>query len=305
MTPISHDLGALVVRLRALQPLTIRQHMGRAVQQFALDIVRQRDPALSDQLHTEGHAPKAYAASGLLSEGERGLAPGELAALWGDVTPGRPAWVRIVGLNRAVLDTLAHFAAEPPATVEIDRHHWEVVEVTWAHPWAGRTRYTELIRTVMTAPIPRDLRLHFAMPTAFHSNGINVPLPIPALVFNSLATRWTAFTNAQLPEEFAPFVDYCVMLSRHHTETRILTLKQNSKQIGFVGEAAFTLARRNEKLDTLQPQLAERIARHHDSLAQTLALLAAFAFYSGIGIKTTTGMGMAQACLACRNSPGF
>jgi CRISPR/Cas system endoribonuclease Cas6 (RAMP superfamily) len=70
-----------------------------------------------------------------------------------------------------------------------------------------------------------------------------------------------------------------VMVSRHRIETSILNFKQGSRQIGFVGEVLFGVQR------GLIPPEAQA----------GLGLLAAFAFYSGVGIKTTTGMGMARA----------
>lgn len=287
------DLGALVLTLRAARPTAVQNHLGRAVQQFCLDAISRTDPALAAQLHEEGHAARPYAVSGLLR-------PGGTQAIWGAVSAGDGAWLRLVGLRREVVAALEVFASQPPPTIELDYAPWEVEAVTWdtaAHPWAGRAHYAALIRQGLTASPPRQVALEFASPTAFHSDGLNVPLPVPASVFGSLAARWRDFTGAPLPEELSPFVQHFVMLSRYRTETRILSFKQGSRQVGFVGEVSFTVAGRNAALEKNQPELAGALSARHADLARTLGLLAAFAFYSGVGIKTTAGMGMGRESL--------
>jgi CRISPR-associated endoribonuclease Cas6 len=286
----SDDLGAFVCVLRATRPLTIQQHMGRAAQQLCLDLIGRADPALAEELHGEGHAAKPYAVSGLLS-------PAETQPVWGAVSPGDHAWLRLVGLRQDVVAALETFADQPPASIELDRAMWDVESVvrdSTAHPWAGRATYGALLRTYQFVAPAVDLALEFAAPTGFHSNGLNVPLPEPSRVFDSLLRRWNDLSGCILPDGLEQFVTWQVVLSRYRAETRILSFKGGSKQVGFVGQATFHIVTRNTQFERTDPDLDASLAADHDDLARALGLLAEFAFYCGVGIKTTTGMGMVR-----------
>ena len=286
------DLGALVITLRAMRTLTIRQHMGRAAQQLCLSLVRRVDPALSDDLHAT-HQVKPYAVSGLLR-------PGSTRPVHGTLAQGARAWVRLVGLRADVVAALDAFAQHPPAMTNFDRVAWQVERVTWAeHPWAGRATYAGLIRHHQAAPPPSALRFQFATPTAFSSADLNIPLPDPVRVFESLSNRWHALSAFPLPESMSDFVRHFVPLAEYRAHTQSLRLK--TPEIGFCAEQVkFTIKRRvsvGAGLRRNKPELAQALDAlnaQRDDLAQALALLADFAFFCGVGIKTTTGMGMVR-----------
>jgi len=283
------DLAAYVVRLRAPRALSIENHMGRAVQQLGLDLVHRVDPALSEALHALSQT-KPYAVSGL-------LLPDSTRAVWGRVEPGDRAWVRLVGSRAEVVAALDRSLERAPAEVEIDHVRWQVESVSRdgaEHPWAGRATLADLVQHHRTADPPNKLTLEFATPTGFHSAGLNVPLPQPALVWGSLLRQWNDLSPLPLPDDLTPFVAWQVMLNRYRAETQILRFKQGSQQIGFSGQATFAIASRNEQLERSDPALAERLSVQRDELARALGLLAEFAFYCGVGIKTTTGMGMVR-----------
>lgn len=284
------DLAAYGLRLRAPHALTVENHMGRAVQQLVLDLVRRVDPSLSEALHALSQT-KPYAASGL-------LLPESARPVLGKLAVGDRAWVRVVGLSSEVVAALDRSLERAPAEVEIDRVRWQVESVgrdSAEHPWAGRAALTDLIQHHRAADPPGKLTLEFATPTGFHSGGLNVPLPQPALVWGSLLRQWNDLCPLPLPDDLTPFIAWQVMLNRYRAETQILRFKQGSQQIGFTGQATFAIARRNEQLERSDPALAERLSAQGDELARALGLLAEFAFYCGVGIKTTTGMGMVRA----------
>ncbi len=96
-----------------------------------------------------------------------------------------------------------------------------------------------------------------------------------------------------LPEDLLVFVDNLVMLSRHEVESRVPPFKNGSRQVGFTGQATFTIARKNDGLRKYDKALAQTL-EGRDDLARVLGMLADFAFYSGVGIKTSQGMGMVR-----------
>ena len=283
----THDLGAFVINLRVTRPLSIRQHMGRAGQQLCLAIMQDVDPLLSEEQHRPNQT-KAYSVSGLLR-------PDDDMPVWGDVTYEDRAWLRLVGLRADVVQALAHFAQNPPTTIEIDRDRWHIESViAEQHHWAGQASYALLVREHQQIVPPSKIELVFAAPTSFHRDGLNIPVAEPSLVWGSLLRQWNYLSGFPLPETLTAFIRWHVMLSRYRAETQILNFKQGSQQIGFVGQAAYTIKTRSEALEKADPALDETLQRQHADLARSLALLAAFTFYSGIGIKTTTGMGMVR-----------
>ncbi len=264
--------------------------MGRAVQQLALSIVRQQDrarqriPPLSDQIH-DTHELKPYAVSGLLQ-------PDRASPVHGPVKPGDRAWIRIVGLNS---ELLADFTQ--PVVQELDGAAWSLdgfFTDTTAHPWSGQTTYLALVKQAEDAPLPEKIDFEFASPTAFRSRGNTVPLPIPALVIGSLIERWNNFGPFRLPDLLTQFVEQQVVVHHYETETRILTFKQGSYQVGFIGRVTFEVLPRNRSLQDANPTLARALAAEYENLARAAGLLADFAFYSGVGMKTAQGMGMAR-----------
>lgn len=286
------DLGALVILLRATHPLTIREHMGRAAQQLCLDLVRQADSALADELHATCQV-KPYAVSGL-------LLPDLTRPVEGRVAPGNEAWVRLVELRADVVAALDVVAQHPPATVNFDRVSWEITRATWNdHPWAGRATYAELVQRHQTAPPPDAIWFEFATPTAFSSADLNIPLPDPMRVFESLLNQWHTLSTFPLPESLMDFVRHFVPLTEYDAHTEKLMLK--TVEIGFCAEQVkFTIKRRvsvGNSLRRNKPDYArelDALNAQRDDLARAIALLVDFAFFCGVGIKTTTGMGMVR-----------
>jgi CRISPR-associated endoribonuclease Cas6 len=104
---------------------------------------------------------------------------------------------------------------------------------------------------------------------------LNMPLPWPRLVFQSLANKWNAFAPMQLWINWADF-DRQVTVARFDLKTKLLDFG-GFRQVGFVGECWFLI----------DPEA--RVPLRH-----ALYTLAQFAFYAGVGRKTTMGMGMVR-----------
>lgn len=296
-TPAQYDLGALVVKLRALVPFHAARHMGRAVQQFGLAQIGCVDPTLAEYVHDSTTA-KPFTVSGLMN--------GD-AAIHDQCDPGQPAWIRLTALSAPVVAALEarredlnrQLESGERVIVELDRQPWKLESIGWENAeWSGRTSYQALIDSHRFArPAPR-LGLHFITASAFRTRGTNLPLPVPALVFGSLLSRWQTFTAHRLrdlpDDQVDAYLTHCIHLSRHDIQTVLYHGKQGGKQIGFVGRTTFELVRRNPQLQRSDEALAALLEREYIWMARLVNLLADFAFYSGIGLKTTTGMGMVR-----------
>ncbi|NLF75034.1 MAG: hypothetical protein GX573_05000 [Chloroflexi bacterium] len=98
---------------------------------------------------------------------------------------GDRAWVRVVGLR---------------TEVEIDHIRWQVESVSREsaqHPWARHEALTVLSQRHRAADPPGKMTLEFTMPTGFHSAGLNVPLPQPALVWGNLLRQWNDLSRCR------------------------------------------------------------------------------------------------------------
>lgn len=283
------DLGSYVLKLRSLQPLKIENHMGRASQELALRIIDRHDPALAQSLHDSDEL-KPFTTSGLLRAGST-----RSAYDW--VRPGESFWVRFTALEKGVIEAFERFATRPPGEIEYDNRQWGVEAMVTdpeAHPWAGRAHFADLLG-LSTPPVPSPkITLNFASPTSFRSKGVDVPLPIPWLVFHSLSERWQVSIPIPLPDSLLDFVEQFVVLTRYQLETSIIGGKNASKRIGFMGETTFSLMVDNDSLKKHDPALHQTLSAHRPELLQALSTLVRFAFFSGVGRQTTTGMGMCK-----------
>ncbi len=132
--------------------------------------------------------------------------------------------------------------------------------------------YVQLVDEASDKPF---ISFSFTSPTSFkRTGGYFTPLPQPELVFSSLLDRWNAFAPFRLPETLYDTMHAEIVIDHTNIQTEILTFAKGQKGIipGFTGRVTYRLLCRP----------AER--RYLHALAQ-------FAQYSGVGVKTTVGMG--------------
>ena len=157
-----------------------------------------------------------------------------------------------------------------------------------ANSWASYSSFADL--SASTA-VHREYAFEFVSPTAFSMGQkswgkvMNL-LPEPTYVFESLAKQWEVFAPAHLriaasdlnPRDFVNWCAESLIVARYRLETRYLPSNKFA-QPGFQGTITYELKRAQ----------ASREARW-------LTPLAHFALFSGVGYKTSMGMGQAR-CL--------
>jgi CRISPR-associated endoribonuclease Cas6 len=266
-------LTSLILHLQAPHDKKLPASLGRAGHALFLRLVGRREPALAEELHA-GEGPKPFTVSNLV------LGKREAGGL--HLQAGQEGWLRFTGLTAPVSRQLQALAEQPPETVELDGYPLAVTGATLDpahHPWAGQISYQELAAPFLLggqSQPGRRIRLEFVSPTTFKSQGRYLPLPLPELVFGSLLDRWQAFAPIALSPELRRLAGEAVALSRYQTRTRSLPYKQGGLQIGFVGPVIFTVLSRDRYW------------------LNALHLLAHFAFYSGVGYQTGTGLGQVR-----------
>ena len=280
-------LLSFVFSVSPTQPITVANHMGRAVQQFALrKIFEPYSSSLSASLH-DSNGIKPYTVSSLFHSNSA-------RPLQQRITASDSAWFRITTVGEEVSNALHAWSNAMPAVIEIDQQYWQVHGVAKSsveHPWAAETNLGNLIQSHHAAPPPRFLTLEFVSPTSFHSESLHVPLPIPSLVFQSLIDRWISLTPFALNDYLLFFAKQFIEVAGVSIDTRSVMLK-NDPIVGFEGKVKYAIKRTNEGLTRLEPAIADELSRVHDDLVRSLALLTDFGFFCGVGTKTAAGLGM-------------
>jgi CRISPR-associated endoribonuclease Cas6 len=272
-------LISIVLTLTTDRPATLPAELGRANYTALLARLRSMDPALAAEVH-DGNGPKPLTCSGILDPDLRGENV--------TVRPGQAYHVRVTGLTERMSEALVTtLLVNPPSEWDIGHHQFRVEGITCdpaRHPWAGQDSYTALAKRIETHhrqhyALPRTVQLEFLSPTAFRSQEMQIPVPMPALVFGSLLDRWHTFGGLPLDPATRAFTEQAVAISDYQLESRRVPHKDGAFRVGGIGRVAYTL-RSNDPY---------RLA--------VMGVLADYAFYAGVGVQTASGMGQ------CRRLP--
>jgi CRISPR-associated endoribonuclease Cas6 len=266
-------LLSLTLFLKPGQDDVLPNALGRAAHACFLSLVSKFDASFASQLHNAPEKPFSVS----LLHGP--------ATVHGDA-PGSPKeplyWLRFTSVHKELSLLLWELHPNDIASVSLSHVEFEVNGIAKQeeeHPWAGQSTYEELYNNGLVRAKRGEhlIGLEFASPTSFRlvNSRLNMPLPWPRLVFQSLAEKWNAFSPIPLWLDWPAF-DRQVSVARHHLETRMLDFGRY-RQVGFVGECWYLIDRSADL-----------------RLRQTLHALAEFAFYAGVGRKTTMGMGLVR-----------
>jgi CRISPR-associated endoribonuclease Cas6 len=269
---------AVVVNLIAASDGALPLTQGALAHAAFLDLVRAADPDLAAYFHGQ-NARQPFTISPLRDL--PGGGPGESGYR---LRAGNRAALRLTLLDpdlfMAFLKRL--LAAGPNLRLRIGDVTFAVegaIGAPGSHPWAGYTTAGELRKA---AGMEQRIRMFFASPTAVSLGGKGpakqrmVLIPIPQYVFASLRGAWNRLTGDEIPIGFEEWVADCVFVREvRNWQTAVYQLKRGVHPGGY-GDVTF------EALDPAPTFL------------HLLNLLADFAFFSGVGSKTTMGMGQAR-----------
>ena len=275
----SNTLYSVVLTLSPVAAVTIGKTMGHQVHAAFLAAVREADPELAELLHSAASTARPFTVSPLQSP-----APARDGMI--HLHPEAECWLRLTLLKTPLYERFMSRFLQPGGRplVRLGRAELlvrEILTTPGAHPWAGYTTWAEL---VAAARDDTEITLRFRSPTAFGFGqkawGKKVVLlPDPALVFGSLGRSWNQHVPPDLRldrDELGTYAaEHVVVKQIGALKTQMLQFR-NSPQVGFVGDVTYGLMGD----DAL--------------LCRQLNAMAAFAFYAGVGMKTTMGMG--QCC---------
>ena len=273
-------LVSIVVELVSKRNVSLPPHLGRANHAALLRQIGMFDPALSRRLHDlEGAKP--FTCSSILGATPR------RDEVW--VEGGRPYTIRFTGLNAEVSEAIKRCWLEtPPDAWVLDDHLFRVNRVLVDGSdggWSGQSTYTALVDRYLEQPALAAPRLTFelASTTAFKSDNVTMPLPLPDLVLGSLANRWQAFSHAPVRVAMRQFAAQHVAVSWFDLHSQAVDQKNRALRIGATGRVAYQVL--------------------NDDYLLTANILADFALYAGVGVQTAAGMGQCRR-LAPRTQSG-
>jgi CRISPR-associated endoribonuclease Cas6 len=270
---------SLVLNLLPQSPIPPQYLTGRHLHALFLTLVSSVDSTLGDRLH-DSTADKAFILSPLqtnspLLKGGRGGSKLQYSHQQ-PIPAGTPCWWRISLLDDTLFSKLTQLwlNLNPNCPWHLGPADLYITSIQGTpqsiQPWANASTYAQLYEEASDRN--SSINLSFSTPTAFRQGQYDTTLPTRESVFNSLLSRWNKYSGIELNQIaiesiFPSFVNI-------HTE---ILADSRSKFIGIIGEVNYKI------LGAIEPIQIKQINA-----------LADFALYSGVGRKTTMGMGMAR-----------
>lgn len=280
MTHPPPDLYALIIRLVAAQDGRLRATQGHLAHAAFLDMLRQADAPLAERLHNSP-GRKPFTVSAL-----EGFGRGHDGHLF--IEAGQEGWLRVTLLDSRLFAPFIGFflRGDPRVALRLEQTLFQVSAVLstpGSHPLAGYDSLADLRHRWDATPLTQahdTVALAFRSPTAFSLRGgpgtgrrMHV-LPDPPLVFGELAGYWDRLTGDDTQAAVRDFAAADVVVSRYDLATHMGDYGGGRLHVGFAGRVAF------EILNPAHPDLTRHLNR-----------LADLAFFTGVGSKTTMGMG--------------
>jgi len=141
-------------------------------------------------------------------------------------------------------------------------------------PWAGRILTSDFIRKAKTKEREEFWIEHYS-PTSFKRGDSHIPLPVPELMIQSVYRQMPSEIKAEIHADPAALAD--VLQLKEHRLRSVYNRKNYGSVVSFNGKTRWQIDKRASQDEK-----------------EAIWILFDFAFYSGIGVKTTQGMGMCR-----------
>ena len=267
---------ALIIHLQAQRPARLPATQGQLAHAAFLAMVRSVNPPLAQALHDFPDRK-----------------PFTLSPVWGlpparqgqhTIRAGQTLRLRLTILDATIFDAFMQKIFQAPhQTIRLGDAPFLITQILGApdsDPWAG---YATPEALAQQASRERRITLAFASPMAIGVGKSDagkprrIILPIPRYVWASLRSSWNKLTGQPIPAAFETWVENNVVVARVTSwRTSMFRFGEKKLQIGGSGSVTF------EALD------------QDPAMLFLWNLLADFAFYAGVGVKTGMGMGVVR-----------
>lgn len=232
------------------------------------EVLRDYSEKVADFIHNGNRKHKPFSLSGIL---ERKTKTERKSLL----DSGENASFRVSILDEKLIpDTLAAFGKALNLKTELSLANRRTIikNINYKEgstPWARSSLYPKLFEEAK--PLEK-IKLKFFSPTSFRSKGKQCTIPETPLIFGSLLDKWNSFSGIRFKD--AP-IDNLEQVFPSQFELRSELVEfSNYKIIGFKG--------------TVEYRLGKEFTKEEKRIINTLA---DFAFFAGVGYKTTMGIG--------------
>jgi CRISPR-associated endoribonuclease Cas6 len=272
---------SLLINCSPTVNVPISHVQGTSIQAMFLHLIQQVDASLMLRLHDEpGYRPFTLSPLGIYGES------GQFQGYWLPhdylIRADSACYLRVTLLDDELFPVFSrYFEAVPTPNFLLGETLFHVTEVLDTadtdNAWSRHQSYAELIDRALRCQRRRTLRLRFSTPTSFRQGNLDLPLPLPKLVFQSYKRRFETFYDVEFLPDFEQRVEYHVGIANlRYIQTAMISIK-NVRSIGFTGNVTFLIHKQ------APPELLFQIN-----------LLAEYAFFCGTGKKTVLGMGQTR-----------
>jgi len=277
---------AIVIHAFPKTDLPVAHAQGKILHGLFYEILQKASAAKGDEVHSAAGL-KPFSTALLLNERQRRAEY---------IRAGEELKVRFTFLDDSLYPLLArYFLSATDLSFDLVRTELTVTRILSTpqsgEEWAGCASFEDIY--VNASDTEKQFTFQFATPTFFKRGGgpaypdLLVPLPLPDLVFGSLLRNWNQFSPSSFVEAnlLKEICSHHLEMTHHRITSQLawLVFQRDDGQYrtmtfpGFVGSCSFRL-----------------VQLHDRTVIKTLNALADFAFYAGVGAKTTMGFGVAR-----------
>ncbi|ACK70151.1 CRISPR-associated Cas5e family protein [Gloeothece citriformis PCC 7424] len=257
----AYKLYSIIIELGAARSGNPPATLGRAIHAQVLHWIQLGDPQLAETIHTSQNPPISLSGLQGNRRKEKNYAGDRfyfrICFLQGHLIQPLLKGIEAWGEEKLILGQF-------PFVIR------QCYFLSGTHSLARSTDYENLVNH---SPVSQTISLSFLSPTSFKQQKHIQLLLTPDLVFNSLLRKWNSFA----PEELHfPLIEWDGFVSAFDLRSYALKM-EGGAEVGSQGWVKYCFS------DSEQARIA--------------SILAQFAFYSGVGRKTTMGMGQVQLLL--------
>ena len=256
--------NSIVIEMRALSEGIIKLYPGQKLHAVFLRIVNEVNIELSEKLH-ENELDKSFTVSSLIGcdiEKEN------------MIYKGKKYYFRVTTFDKQLFSllTMALFKNKMfNSNVFLEDIEFKITNIIYdlsKSKWAGMFDMEEMLKK---EEFSNSVTMKFHTPTLFKTGDTFLRIPEPDKIFGSLLRKFNKYSYYKIDEElFESFKEIKI----EQKNIRMRRAKLNKFFIeGFTGEVTFRVENENERLK------------------QAMYILSEFAFYAGVGYKTTMGFG--------------
>lgn len=250
-----------IVRFYAKKDIYFKRYPAESIHGMLFKMLKKRDAKKATILHDD-YESKPFTISPMLPylrwRGKKKY-----------LKAGKKYYIKITFLEDEWYRLFMEYFLYHPENLRLNGTSLEVIEVLTNSKENKQCNCIEAKKLRENAIKKKKIRLKFHSTTTFRENGRHIILPKPDCVFNSLLTKWNKFGDSKLSLNEDDFDK--IFISRYKLETMMEQFKSYPIK-GFKGHCEYEVNLTGQKLKDIN-------------------LMADFAFYSGVGYKTTMGLG--------------